>query len=104
MMAMLLDRQGEPLTRRQVALPEPGPGEARVRVTACGVCRTDLHVLEGDLPAHRLPLIPGHQVVGRVEALGPACRLLAVGDRVGIAWLRYTCGSCVYCTTGRENL
>ena len=75
-----------------------------MRVTACGICRTDLHVVEGDLEARRLPLIPGHQVVGRVDALGPGAGLFAPGDRVGIAWLASTCGDCPYCLTGRENL
>ena len=107
-MAMVLDRQSRgdprPLTRREVALPQPGPGEVRVRVSACAVCRTDLHVVDGDLPARRLPLIPGHQAVGRVDALGTGCSLLQVGDRVGIAWLRHTCGACAYCRSGRENL
>jgi len=104
MIAMVLERQRTPLARREVASPAPGPGEVRVRVGACAVCRTDLHVVDGELPPHRLPLIPGHQAVGRVEVLGPGCTLLRPGDRVGIAWLRHTCGSCVYCLTGRENL
>lgn len=104
MIAMVLERQGTPLARREIASPLPGPGEVRVRIGACGVCRTDLHVVDGELPPHRLPLVPGHQVVGRVEALGPGCTLLTPGDRVGIAWLRHTCGVCVYCATGRENL
>jgi propanol-preferring alcohol dehydrogenase len=101
---MVLERQREPLARRDVTLPEPGPGEVRVRVSACGVCRTDLHVVDGDLPPRKLPLIPGHQAVGRVEALGPGCSVLRPGDRVGIPWLRHTCGACVYCRSGRENL
>jgi len=85
MIAMVLERQRTPLARREVASPAPGPGEVRVRVAACAVCRTDLHVVDGELPPHRLPLIPGHQAVGRVEALGPGCTLLRPGDRVGIA-------------------
>jgi propanol-preferring alcohol dehydrogenase len=84
--------------------PSPGPGEALVRVSACAVCRTDLHVIEAELPPRRLPLILGHQVVGRVEALGPGCRRFQPGERVGIAWLRHTCGTCVYCRAGSENL
>jgi propanol-preferring alcohol dehydrogenase len=84
--------------------PEPGPGEVRVRVRACGVCRTDLHVVEGDLPVHRSPVVPGHEVVGEVDALGSGVRRFALGDRVGIAWLRHTCGTCRWCRAGRENL
>jgi propanol-preferring alcohol dehydrogenase len=89
-----------------VELPDPKPeaGEILVRVSACGVCRTDLHVIEGDLPEHRLPIIPGHQVVGTVDACGPGCSEFAPGDRVGIAWLRRTCGGCEFCRAGRENL
>jgi propanol-preferring alcohol dehydrogenase len=106
--AILLDRPA-PLTRTplrlgEVPLPDPGPGEVRVRVTACGVCRTDLHVVTGDLAPKRSPLIPGHQVVGRVDALGPGAVRFAVGERVGIAWLRSTCGVCPDCRAGRENL
>jgi propanol-preferring alcohol dehydrogenase len=93
-----------PLRLVEIPVPEPGPGEALVRVAACGVCRTDLHVVEGDLQPHRLPVVPGHEVVGEVVQLGPGCRRLAVGDRVGIAWLRSTCGSCRWCRSGRENL
>jgi len=84
--------------------PVPGPGEVRVAVAACGVCRTDLHVAEGDLPVHRTGVVPGHEVVGRVDALGPGCRRFAVGDRIGVAWLARTCGSCRFCRRGDENL
>jgi len=108
MRAMVLDRQAPiasaPLAPRDVPLPEPGAGEVRVRVLACGLCRTDLHVVEGDLPPRRLPLIPGHQVVGIVERMGTGATRFAPGDRVGIAWLRHTCGECAYCRAGRENL
>lgn len=93
-----------PLRREQREPPEPGPGEVRVRVSACGVCRTDLHVAEGDLPVHRPRVVPGHEVVGRVDALGAGCQRFAVGDRVGIAWLRATCGRCRFCIRGDENL
>jgi propanol-preferring alcohol dehydrogenase len=93
-----------PLTPRDVPEPQPGPGEVRVRVRACGVCRTDLHVIEGDLPPRKLPLIPGHQVVGVVDRLGPGATRVRVGDRIGIAWLRHTDGTCAYCRAGRENL
>lgn len=84
--------------------PQPGPGEVRVRIRCCAVCRTDLHVIEGELPRHTLPIIPGHQIVGVVDAVGPSCRRLRPGQRVGVAWLRHTCGACPYCHQGRENL
>jgi propanol-preferring alcohol dehydrogenase len=93
-----------PLLLTELPVPDPGPGEVLVRVRACGVCRTDLHVAEGDLPTHRSPVVPGHEVVGEVASLGPGTRRFAVGDRVGIAWLRSTCGSCRWCRSGRENL
>ena len=93
-----------PLTLVDVPEPEPGPGEVRVRVHACGCCRTDLHVVEGDLELPRLPVTPGHQVVGVVDARGPGCRDLEVGERVGVAWLHRTCGECGYCVRGEENL
>jgi propanol-preferring alcohol dehydrogenase len=93
-----------PLELREEALPEPGPGELRLRVEACGVCRTDLHVVEGDLPPQRASVIPGHEVVGRVEALGPAVRGFREGDRAGVAWLHRSCGSCRFCARGAENL
>ena len=93
-----------PLSASERPIPDPGPGEARVRVRACGACRTDVHVVEGDLPARRLPLVPGHQVVGTVDSLGPGATRFRVGDRVGIAWLRSTCGRCRFCLGGRENL
>ena len=85
-------------------VPEPGPGEVRVRVTACGVCRTDLHLAQGDLPPRRRGVVPGHEVVGTVDALGPGAGRFAPGDRVGIAWLRSTCGRCRWCRGDRENL
>src|SRR5262245_12337771 len=83
---------------------QPGPGEVHVRVEVCAVCRTDLHVIEGDLPLRRPRLVPGHQAVGRVAALGPGARRFRVGERVGIAWLRQTCGACRFCARGDENL
>ncbi|NUU23585.1 MAG: zinc-dependent alcohol dehydrogenase family protein [Streptomycetaceae bacterium] len=95
---------GGPLRAVRRAVPRPGPGEVRVRVEACGVCRTDLHLAEGDLAPHRPGTVPGHEVVGRVDALGPGAARFAVGDRVGIAWLRHTCGTCRYCQAGSENL
>ena len=93
-----------PLELVELPTPEPGPGELRVRVRTCGVCRTDLHVIEGDLPRRTLPIVPGHQVVGEVDGLGAGCEGFAPGDRVGIAWLRGTCGRCVWCRAGQENL
>jgi propanol-preferring alcohol dehydrogenase len=108
MKAMLLNSRAlverAPLRCAEMPDPVPGPGEARVRVRSCAVCRTDLHVIEGDLRPPDLPIIPGHQVVGVVDALGPGCRRLMVGMRVGIAWLRHTCSACRFCTSGRENL
>lgn len=92
-----------PLRADSVAVPEPGVGEVRIRVTAVGICRTDLHVIEGDLPFLH-PVTPGHQVVGVVDAVGTEARRFARGDRVGAAWLRKTCGRCGYCLSGRENL
>ncbi|HEX2316668.1 MAG TPA: zinc-dependent alcohol dehydrogenase family protein [Thermomonospora sp.] len=92
-----------PLEPVEGELPEPGPGELLVRVRACGVCRTDLHVAEGDLPVRLPGVIPGHEIVGDVVATGPDC-LHGPGDRVGVAWLRHTCGSCAYCRRGAENL
>jgi propanol-preferring alcohol dehydrogenase len=85
-------------------VPEPGPGEVRVRVTVCGVCRTDLHLAEGDLPPRRPGVVPGHEVVGVVDALGPGARRFEPGRRIGIAWLRATCGTCRFCRRGDENL
>ncbi|MGW3774271.1 zinc-dependent alcohol dehydrogenase family protein [Actinomadura verrucosospora] len=92
-----------PLRRADRETPSPGPGELLVRVLACGVCRTDLHVAEGDLPVHLPGVTPGHEIVGRVEAAGPGC-LHGPGDRVGVAWLRGTCGACRFCRRGAENL
>lgn len=91
---------------KAVTLPDPaaGPGEVRIKVRCCAICRTDLHVIEGELPRQRLPLIPGHQIVGVIDQLGPGCRRFAPGDRVGVAWLRHTCGACGFCASGRENL
>jgi propanol-preferring alcohol dehydrogenase len=105
---MLLRRPGpigtHPLVAAAVPDPEPGPGEIRVRVRVCAICRTDLHVIEGELPPRRLPVVPGHQVVGTVDALGPGAGRFRRGERVGIAWLRATCGACAACRAGAENL
>ena len=89
---------------RHGPVPKPGTGQVRVRVRACGACRTDLHVVDGDLPPHVLPITPGHEVVGTIEALGSDVSGLSIGQRVGIPWLGSTCGTCAYCVTGRENL
>jgi propanol-preferring alcohol dehydrogenase len=96
--------ESAPLRVAERPPPAPGPDDVLVRVTACGVCRTDLHVVEGDLPPVRASVVPGHQVVGRVVATGVRARGFAPGDRVGVAWLRHTCGVCPYCARGRENL
>ena len=104
MRAMVLHRPGEPLRLEHRPLPNPGPGQVRVRVLACGVCRTDLHLVDGELPEPRLPVIPGHEIVGVVDALGEGVTGLLVGSRVGIPWLGWTCGSCRFCRAGRENL
>lgn len=93
-----------PLSIGDVPLPVPGSGELRVRVRACGVCRTDLHVVEGDLEPRKLPLVPGHEVVGTVDAIGAGVGGFAIGDRVGIAWVRSTCGTCEFCVEGKTNL
>lgn len=93
-----------PLEEVELPLPEPGPGQIRVRVTASGVCRTDLHIVEGDLGQHKKPVVPGHEVVGVVDSLGEGTKRFAVGDRAGIPWLRQTCGICRWCRRGQENL
>ncbi len=95
---------GNPLDAEELDDPRPGPGEVLLQVSACGVCRTDLQLAEGDLEAHRLPIIPGHQVVGVVRELGAGVREPQVGTRVGVTWLAGTCGDCRFCTSGRENL
>jgi propanol-preferring alcohol dehydrogenase len=104
MRAMQLDAPGQPLRLVQRPIPEPGPGEILVRVAACGVCRTDLHVVDGELPPLRSPVVPGHEIVGRVAGLGRDVESLALGQRVGVPWLGHSCGRCAYCRGGRENL
>ncbi len=101
---MILAALRAPLAEANLPLPVPGPGQLRIQVAACGVCRTDLHVVDGELPHPKLPLVLGHEVVGRVEALGPGTGRFAPGDRVGIPWLGWTCGVCRACRSGRENL
>jgi alcohol dehydrogenase, propanol-preferring len=104
MRAMLLDAPGQPLRLVDLPVPEPGPGQVLVRVSACAVCRTDLHVVDGELPQPKLPLIPGHEIVGEVVRFGPGVDRLQSGEPVGIPWLGRTCGSCWYCRHGAENL
>jgi alcohol dehydrogenase, propanol-preferring len=104
MRAMVLDAPRAPLHEATVPIPEPGAGELLVKVTACGLCRTDLHVVDGELTHPKLPLIPGHQVVGEIAALGAGVTEFAPGERVGVPWLGWTCGTCVYCRRGEENL
>jgi len=93
-----------PLALADIPTPEPAPGQVRIRVRACGLCHTDLHVIEGELPLPKLPLIPGHQIVGTVDSLGPGTSRFAIGERVGVPWLYRTCGTCGYCRRGLENL
>jgi propanol-preferring alcohol dehydrogenase len=104
MRAMILEAAEKPLILRDVPAPQPGTGQVLVRVGACAVCRTDLHLLDGELPAPKLPLIPGHEIVGRIEAIGEGVEHFSAGDRVGIPWLGWTCGECGYCRSGQENL
>jgi propanol-preferring alcohol dehydrogenase len=101
---MVLNRVGAPLAWTELPDPQPGPGEIRVEVSACGVCRTDLHVVDGELPDPRVPIIPGHEIVGRIDAIGAGVTQLKIGERVGIPWLGHTCGTCAYCSMHRENL
>ena len=104
MHAMVLKKIGAALEWTELADPEPGSGEIRVKVAACGVCRTDLHVVDGELPDPKIPIIPGHEIVGRIDLLGAGVEGLKIGERVGIPWLGHTCGICPYCLDHRENL
>jgi alcohol dehydrogenase, propanol-preferring len=104
MHAMVLEQTGGALQPREWPDPEPAPGEVRLEVSACGVCRTDLHVVDGDLPQPLLPVIPGHEIVGRIDKLGPGVEGLQIGQRVGVPWLGHTCGQCAYCLASQENL
>ncbi len=104
MKAMVLTHAGGPLQLMQLEDPHPGPGEVRLRVLACGVCRTDLHILDGELDEPKLPLIPGHEIVGVVDRLGAGVSSLAIGQRVGVGWLGRACHHCAWCVEGRENL
>jgi len=104
MRAMLLESPGRPLHEAEISRPDPGPGQVLLRVRACGVCRTDLHVVDGDLPNPTLPLVLGHEIVGTVVENGPSASRYRPGDRVGVPWLGWTCGACRFCRSGRENL
>jgi propanol-preferring alcohol dehydrogenase len=104
MYAMVLNALHQPLQWTELPDRAPGPGQIRVRVAACGVCRTDLHVVDGELPAPVVPIIPGHEIVGRIDAIGSGVTGLDLGERVGIPWLGHTCGVCPYCRRNRENL
>jgi propanol-preferring alcohol dehydrogenase len=103
MRAMQLIEAGKPLRLVSREIGRPGPGQVLLRVSACGVCRTDLHIVDGELPALDHPIIPGHEVVGTVVEEGPGSGRFKPGERVGVPWLGWTCGACRYCTTGREN-
>ncbi|MCX8092122.1 MAG: zinc-dependent alcohol dehydrogenase family protein [Verrucomicrobiae bacterium] len=104
MRAMVLEQPGQPLRLRDWPVPAPQPGQVLVRVSACAVCRTDLHVVDGELPNPKLPLIPGHEIVGRIAALGEGVSDFPIGERVGVPWLGWTCGRCEFCRAGHENL
>ncbi len=104
MTAMLLEQRGGPLVKRQLSVPKPGPGEVLLKVLACGMCRTDLHIVDGELAHGKLPLILGHEIVGRVAAMGAGVNGLKLGERLGVPWLAGNCGQCAYCRSGRENL
>jgi propanol-preferring alcohol dehydrogenase len=102
--AMVFNRPGEPLSLQDLSPPTAGPGQVLIEISACAVCRTDLHVVDGELDHPKIPLIPGHEIVGRVRAIGDGVQNLAIGQRVGVPWLGWTCGKCVYCKAGMENL
>lgn len=104
MRAMQLERPNTPLRAVEIAIPQPAPGQVLIRVLACGVCRTDLHIVDGDLTDPKLPLIPGHEIVGEIAGHGQDVTAPAIGTRVGVPWLGHTCGVCSYCRSQRENL
>jgi len=104
MKAMVLDKQGEPLVLQEKTQPEYSTDQVLIKVNVCAVCRTDLHVCDGDLTKPKLPLIPGHEIVGEIVAIGGSVKNLNIGDRVGVPWLGFTCGQCLYCQQGAENL
>ncbi|MGH7952263.1 MAG: alcohol dehydrogenase catalytic domain-containing protein, partial [Limisphaerales bacterium] len=104
MRAMILETPGTPLRAVEIPTPKPGANEILIRVSACAVCRTDLHVVDGELPNPKLPLIPGHEIVGVVAETGERAQRFKIGERVGVPWLGWTCGECDFCRSGRENL
>src|SRR5574340_591463 len=104
MTAMVLEKRGGPLAHRTLPVPEPGPGEVLLKVRACGVCRTDLHIHDGELTGGKLPVTMGHEIVGTVAALGENVTGFKSGERLGVPWLGWACGECVYCRSRRENL
>lgn len=104
MRGMVLEKPGEALRQVDMPLRNPGPGEVRIKVAVCAVCRTDLHVVDGELPSPKLPIVPGHEIVGRVEAVGSGVTRFRSGERVGVPWLGWTCGACEFCRRGQENL
>jgi len=104
MKAMVLQRPGQALVLSRLPIPQAGPGTVQIQVEACGVCRTDLHLVDGELPEPTLPIIPGHEIVGRISALGTGVTGLRLGQRVGVPWLGWTCGQCRFCRAGKENL
>lgn len=104
MRAMILDRPGEPLRATEIPRPVPGRGQVLLRIHACGICRTDLHIVDGELTHPKLPLVPGHQIVGTIAEAGEGAETFRIGDRVGVPWLGWTCGVCRFCRSGRENL
>src|ERR1035441_1096589 len=104
MKAMVLHTIRQPLRPTELPTPTPGPGEVLVQVSACAVCRTDLHVVDGELSKPKLPLVPGHEIIGRIERLGEGVGDFQIGERVGIPWLGWTCGECKFCRSSRENL
>ncbi|GAB2181652.1 zinc-dependent alcohol dehydrogenase family protein [Denitratisoma sp. agr-D3] len=104
MAAMVLRQIGQPLVAERLPVPQAAPGTLLIRVEACGICRTDLHLVDGELPDPRLPIVPGHEIVGRVSALGAGVTGFVIGQRVGVPWLGWTCGQCAFCRSGRENL
>lgn len=104
MYAMVLEHPLRPLLGQWRPLPQPGPGQVLIRVGACGVCRTDLHIADGELPPHKLPLIPGHEIAGTIVMAGDAATSLRIGQRIGVPWLGHSCGRCDFCRRHRENL
>ncbi len=104
MRAMVLESSGQRLRETELPIPEPGRGEILIKVQACAVCRTDLHLVDGELPGPKLPLVPGHEIVGTVTGKGPETKRFSIGERVGVPWLGWTCGECPYCRSQRENL